>query len=139
MVHALSEVWRILAADGVLLDIRPYLPFGPLELVAGNEVRILGRLDEAEFDPGDPAADNAVAEVMRRGLFALQRTGSFHSSSYWDSVAELREYLKDWTDVARLPRRLAGEARTALRRAGSSGRLRLKTYVVVNVMRKAPG
>jgi len=139
MVHALSEIWRTLAAGGVLLDIRPYLPFGPLELVRGPEARSLGRLDEAEFDPGDPAADDAVAEVTRRGLFALRQTGSFYSSSYWDSVAELREYLKDWYDVARLPRRLAGEARTALRRAGSSGRLRLKTYVVVNVMRKIPG
>src|SRR3989304_1085421 len=77
-------------------------------------------------------ARNAVADVMNRGLFALQQAGSFYSSSYWDSVAELREYLKDWFDVARLPRRLAGEARTALRRAGSSGRRRLKTSVGAN-------
>src|SRR3990170_2090928 len=139
MVHALSEIWRTLVAGGGLLDIRPHLPFRPLELVQGRDVRLLGRLDEAEFDPGDPAADNAVADVMNRGLFALQQTGSFYSSSYWDSVAELREYLKDWYDVARLPRRLAGEASKALRRAGSPGRLRLKTYVVVNVMRKIPG
>jgi len=88
MVHALSEIWRTMAAGGVLLDIRPYLPFGPLELVQGGDVRLLGRLDEAEFDPGDPAADDAVAEVTRRGLFALQQTGSFYSSSYWDSVAD---------------------------------------------------
>src|SRR3972149_2501321 len=113
MVHALAEIWRTLAAGGVLLDIRPYLPFGPLELVQGRDVRSLGRLDEAEFDPSDPAADNAVAEVTRRGLFALRQTGSFYSSSYWDSVAELRGYLKDWYDVARLPRRRGRGARLA--------------------------
>src|SRR3972149_4332244 len=139
MVHALEEIWRTVVPGGLLLDIRPYLPFGPLELVQGPEARSLGRLDEAEFDPGDPAADNAVAEVTRRGLFALQQTGSFHSSSYWDSVAELREYLKDWYDVARLPRRLAGEASKALRRSAPTGRLRLRTYVVVNqLMRTRP-
>lgn len=138
MVHALSEVWRTLVPGGLLLDIRPYLPFRPLELVQGQDVQVLGRLDEVEFDPGDPAADDAVGEVMRRGLFDLERTGEFFYASYWDSVAEVRDYLKDWEDVARLPRRLAGEARKALRRAGSPGRLRLQTYVVVNVMRKVP-
>src|SRR3990172_1373218 len=108
MVHALSEIWRTLAAGGGPIDIRPYLPFGPLELVRGPEARSLGRLDEAEFDPGDPAADDAVAEVTRRGLFALRQTGSFYSSCYLGSVAEFREYLKDWYDVARPPRRAGG-------------------------------
>src|SRR3990172_4359403 len=139
MVHALSEVWRTLVPGGVLLDIRPYLPFRPLELVTAPEARVLGRLDQADFDQGDPAADEAVAEVMRRDLFMLQETGWFYYSSYWDSVVEMREYLRDWDDVARLPRRLAGAARSALRQAGPAARLRLKTYVVVNVMRKAPG
>jgi len=137
MVHALTEIARTLAPGGVLLDIRPYLPFQPLELVHGPEARVLGRLDEAEYDPGDPAADGALAEAMVRGLFTLQETGAFYYSNYWDTVAEMREYLDDWHDVARLPRRLAGEARRALGRAGTAGRLRLQTYIVVNVMRKA--
>ena len=137
MVHALEEVWRTLVHGGLLLDIRPYLPFGPLELVRGGEARSLDRLDEAEFDPGDPAADEAVAEVLRRGLFRLESTGSFYYSSYWDSVGEMREYLRDWEDVARLPRRLAAEARKALRSAGRQARLRLQTYVVVNHLRRS--
>jgi hypothetical protein len=136
MVHALSEVRRTLVAKGILLDIRPYLPFGPLELVDGDTVERLGRLDEAPFDPGDPAADRALGEVMRLGLYALLRTDSFHYATYWDSVGELRDYLRDWYDVARLPRRLAGEARTALKRSAPTGQLRLQTYMVVNVMRK---
>jgi len=136
MVHALSEVWRTLVPGGLVLDIRPYLPFGPLELVDGPIVEQLGRLDEAEFDPGDPAADVALGEVMRRGLYALEGTGSFHSAGYWDSLAELRDYLKDWYDVARLPRPLADQARRALQRSRPSGVLRLQTYVVVNRMRK---
>jgi hypothetical protein len=73
---------------------------------------------------------------MRRGLYSLDRTDSFRYSSYWDSVSEMRDYLRDWYDVARLPRGLAGEARRALRRSAPSGRLRLQTYMVVNLMRK---
>ncbi len=136
MVHALSEIWRTLIPGGLLLDLRPYLPFRPLELIDRGQTHVLGRLDEAEFDPGDPAADEAVAEVMRRRLFALEETGSFYYSGYWDSVSEMRDYLEDWYDVARLPRRLAGAARRALRQAGPDGRLRLQTYMVVNRMRR---
>jgi hypothetical protein len=33
MVHALTEIWRTLTPRGFLLDLRPFLPFGPLELV----------------------------------------------------------------------------------------------------------
>lgn len=136
MVHALEDIWRTLAPGGLLLDLRPYLPFSPLDLVDRGAVEELGRLDEAEFDPGDPAADEALAEIMRRGRFDLEATESFHYTAYWDSVGDLREYLRDWTDVARLPRRLAGEAGRALRRTRPSGRLRLQTYMVVNRMRR---
>lgn len=139
MVHALEEIWRALTPGGIVLDVRPFLPFGPLELVNEGVVERLGRLEEAEFDPGDPAADLALGEVMRRGLYTLRRTESFHYAGYWDSVAELRDYLRDWSDVARLPRSLADVARRALRRSRPSGRLRLQTYMVVNLMRKLRG
>jgi hypothetical protein len=140
MVHALQEIWRTLKPGALLLDLRPFLPFGPLELVVGGEAQTLGRLDEAPYDPGDPAADEALAEIMRRGFFTLEETGSFHYAGYWDAVSELREYLEDWQDVARLPRRLAGQAHKALRQSGRRGRLRLKTYMIFNRMRRvAPG
>lgn len=136
MVHALEEIWRTLTPGGIVLDLRPYLPFGPLELVDRGAVETLGRLDEAEFDPGDPAADEALGQIMRRKRFALDGTESFHYAAYWESVGELREYLADWYDVARLPRRLAADATRALRRTRPSGRLRLQTYMVVNRLRR---
>src|SRR3989304_5814462 len=131
MVHALREVWRTLAPGGLLLDVRPYLPFGPLELVRREQVRALGRLDEVEVDDDSAAADEAIAEVTRQGLFTLDGVDAFHSCAYWDSVAELRQYLRDWEDHARVPRALAGEARSALRAAGPQAPLRLRTYVIV--------
>jgi hypothetical protein len=136
MVHALDEIWRTLRPGGWLVDLRPFLPFGPLELVDGGRAFSLGRLDEAEFDPGDPAADEAVADVLRRRRYDLTRTGSFHYAGYWSSVAELRAYLQDWVDVAELPRALAELARRELRRHRPQGLLRLKTYMVFNVLLK---
>jgi len=106
MVHALTEIGRTLRAGGILLDIRPYLPFGPLELVQADEAHVIGRLDEVKSVPSDAAADEAIAEVSRRRLFDLEDTTSFYYSSYWDSVGEVQEYLRDWADEARLPRRL---------------------------------
>src|SRR3989304_4376945 len=77
MVHALSEVWRTLMPGGLVLDIRPYLPFGPLELVDGPIVEQLGRLDEAEFDPGDPAAGARCAPPGGAGFVPPGRLRGF--------------------------------------------------------------
>lgn len=136
MVHALEEIHRTLKPGALVLDLRPYLPFGPLELVQGRDVTVLGRLDEAEFDPGDPAADVALGEAFRRGLFALETADSFRYFAYWDTVEELREYLAGWSETTRVPRRLAGEAGRALRRAAKLARLRLQSYMVVNRLRR---
>jgi len=136
MVHALTEVWRALVPGAVLLDIRPYLPFGPLELVEREHIRFLGRLEEVQFDSDGASADQAISEVLRQGLFALDRADSFYYSGYWNSVRDLREYLREWEDYARLPRHLAGEARKGLKAAGRQAWLRLQTYVVVNRLRK---
>jgi hypothetical protein len=136
MVHALKEVWRTLRPGALLLDVRPYLPFGPLELVRREQVRVLGRLDEVP-DADSAAADEAIAEVTRQGFFRLDGVDSFYSSAYWQTVGELREYLREWEDHARLPQPLAGEAKKALRGAGRDAQLRLRTYVVVNRLRRS--
>jgi hypothetical protein len=136
MVHALTEVRRTLIPDGALVDIRPFMPFRPLELVRKDQAQVLGRLDEVPFDPTDAAADEALAEVFRRRLFSLEETTSFFYAGYWDSVGELKDYLRDWYDVAKLPRALSGEARRALRCAGPGARLRLQMVIVVNRLRK---
>ena len=136
MVHALEEIHRTLKQDALVLDLRPYLPFGPLEVVHGDQANVIGRLDEAEFDPGDPAADDALGEAFRRGLFKLEAADSFHYSAYWDTVEDLREYLKEWSDTTRLPRRLANDARRGLKAHEPGARLRLRSYMVVNQMRR---
>ncbi len=136
MVDALTEIHRTLRPGASLLDLRPFLPFGPLELVLDHSVSVLGRLDETKYDEADVAADEALAEVFRRNLFTLEATDSFWYAAYWDTIPELREYLKDWAETAHLSRRLAGIARRALRDATGS-RLRLRTYMVVNRLRKA--
>lgn len=135
MVDALTEIHRTLRPGAWLLDLRPFLPFGPLELVLDHTVSVLGRLDETRYDESDVAADEALAEVFRRRLFSLEAADSFWYAAYWDTVPELREYLTDWAETARLSRRLAGTARRALRDTPGS-RLRLRTYMVVNRLRK---
>jgi hypothetical protein len=134
MVHALCEVWRTLIPGAVLLDIRPYLPFGPLELVHPEGTSVLGRLDEVESDPNDAAADEAIAEVLRRGLFHLDRADSFHYAGYgiWRTMRAPARL----TDVAR--RRGVWPGWRASRCAPpDKARLRLMTYVVVNRLRRS--
>lgn len=136
MVHALEEIHRTLRPGALLVDLRPYHPYRPLELIDEGVVRELGRMEEGDGSL-DAASDAALSEVFQRGLFALESVGSFYRCSYWDTAEELREYVEENFETTRLPRRLAGEARRAIRAAGRSARLRLQAYIVVTRLRKA--
>lgn len=136
MVHALEEIHRTLKPGALLLDLRPYHPYRPLELVAERGVQELGRMKESEDRLDDASSDDALGQVFHRGLFALESVDSFHRCSYWDTAEELRQYVDENFETTRLPRRLAGEARRALRTAGKGARLRLQTYMVVNRLRR---
>lgn len=135
MVHALEEIHRTLKPGALLLDLRPYHPYRPLELVDPRSVRELGRMEEGDGSL-DAASDAALGEVFQRRLFALESVGSFYRCSYWDTAEELREYVEENFETTRLPRRLAREARRALRSTGKGARLRLQAYIVVNRLRR---
>ena len=43
-------------------------------------------------------ADNALAEITQRGLFAIERESVFDSLTHYDSVEEMRKALKEAID-----------------------------------------
>jgi hypothetical protein len=136
MVHALGEIWRTLRPGGLLVDLRPFLPFRPLEVVGPEGTESLGRLDGAPFDADDVAADASIAEVSRRGWFRLETADSFYFSFYWDSIGELESFLEDWTTMAELSPAMAARAGRALQAAPAGTRLRLEICMIFNTLRR---
>jgi hypothetical protein len=92
MVHALEQIHRLLRRTGTLIEIHPALE------VPFVEVRSNGGLSFREDDPGYDyeddlrSAEEAVATVVRRGVFVLQGRRRFELRTHASSVREFRDY-----------------------------------------------
>ena len=94
MVHALESIHRLLAPGGRLIDIHPFAEAPVVEIHQG------GRITFSEPLPAYAVEDiehskRALAEVIGRGLFAVERADMFDFRTYAASVAELVAYLTE--------------------------------------------
>lgn len=100
MVHALEVIHNLLKPDGFLLDIRPSGEPPPLEVSLGENYYLAGWLNEEDDYIEYLQADEALQTVVERGLFVVEKKGTFTFNTYAGSLEELREYLqKDWEDA----------------------------------------
>lgn len=92
MVHALEEIRRLLKPDGCLIDIHP-IRKAPLIKVYRGENLLLAESDPGyDYDEGLRHADEALEEVVRRGLFLVEGKSEFEAVTYASTVAEMRDY-----------------------------------------------
>ena len=92
MVHALEEIHRVLRPGGRLIDIHPALEVPLIKVLQGG--RVLFAEPDPDFDTYREdvrQAEAALALVIQRGLFVIERSAEFDSSKYASSVAELLE------------------------------------------------
>ncbi len=100
MVHALEKVHRLLKADGELIDIHPMFDPPAFEVRVGEKKFPAGWLRETDDYEEYELADAALMAVIQRGLFSIERKGTFSFMTHADSAAELRQYLIDhWQDA----------------------------------------
>lgn len=94
MVHALEEIHRLLKPDGCLVDIHPFIGEWFIE------VHQRGKITFAEavpaFDKEDiHQAEDALARVVHRQLFLIERAGSFDFLIFASSIGELLAYCDE--------------------------------------------
>ena len=94
MVHALEEIHRLLTPGGELLDIHPV----PTETAV--QVVLNGAVLFAEASPDhdhleEEQAEDALAQVVRRGLFVIERSEEFTFHVYGSSVVELVDFMAE--------------------------------------------
>jgi len=136
MVHALEEIWRVLAPGGVMVDLRPFTEHSPVEVVADGQVTSAGRLDEPQTDPDDWAANEALAQIERERVFICERRGAFDLLYYWDTPGEMKAYIDgEWT-VARLPEDVFAAASRLAALAGASAGVRVRRNMIISRWRK---
>ena len=97
MVHALQEVHRVLAPRGILVDARPdsrVLAYAEHRKHRGFQRFGFVKTNSAEL-LNDRASDEAIAAVVRQGLFRRRRSGRFWHRVPFGNLAELRGYLRE--------------------------------------------
>jgi hypothetical protein len=101
MVHALEKIYRLLKPYGILIDIHPPPDPSSIDVRIGGQAHVAGWLHETD-DYGDyEAADKALTTIVARGLFAIERQGTFAFVTHVDTLAELRNYLtEEWENAS---------------------------------------
>jgi 2-polyprenyl-3-methyl-5-hydroxy-6-metoxy-1,4-benzoquinol methylase len=100
MVHALETVHSLLKPGGVLVDIHPGTEkAGILAQVNGKEY-FLDSVEETDDYIEYKQANEALAQVIERGLFTIEEAGQFTFLIHAATIEEMREYLTaNWKDA----------------------------------------
>jgi hypothetical protein len=92
MVHALKEIKRLLKPDGFLVDIHP-IREEPLIQIYQRENLLFSESDPGYgYDESLQQADEALEEVVRRGLLLIEGKAEFELVTHASSVAEMQDY-----------------------------------------------
>src|SRR5687768_18406701 len=98
MVHALSEIRRLLIPNGTLIDLRSVLDRWQIEVASTREIRETGRM--YDFPIGladDEAANQSVASAAQNGWITRHQDGFFSFIYSWDATKGMEEWIEeDW-------------------------------------------
>ena len=141
MVHALNEIQRILAPDGILIDLRPMLDRWPLEVASAGKHQEAGRVtDLAEPLSDDKAANQAIAEIAKRGWFVRKREETFSFFYYWDTPKEMQEYMsEEWNDIINIDDALWNDLRSLWAVSNADARIGIRVKMLITRWDKSTG
>jgi hypothetical protein len=136
MVHALEIVHNLLKPGGLLIDIHPNGEPPPIEVDVGEDVMLAGYLDETDDFEEYFKADEALAEVTARGLFALECEGLFTFVTHASTITELADFLEaEWSDSV-LSEETIAQAEALMGEAGDGKEITLREDVRIARYRK---
>jgi hypothetical protein len=138
MVHALSEIRRVLGPDGILIDMRPLAERWQIEVVSASELRETGRvMDLPEQVNGDSAANQTMKEVEARGWFQRDQEEFFPFYYSWDTPSEMEEFINDdWADFIDLNEETKKATRSAWAVGNADSRVRVRMKVLMTRWKK---
>jgi len=111
MVHALEEIQRLLKPDGCLIDIHPVREARLIKVHQGGNVLFVEADPGYDYEEGLQQAEDALAQVVQRGLFVIERNSEFELPVYGSSVPELQEFFEERDAYEDSPMDEAVEAR----------------------------
>jgi hypothetical protein len=133
MVHALSEIRRVLVNEGMLIDLRPIHDRWPIEVASAHEVREPGRVqDLPSILADDEVANQIMAQASENGWFSRDQEEFFSYHYIWDTPSELEEWIAtEWSDFIGIDEETKRATRSAwaLGDADTQVRMRMKMLI----------
>lgn len=141
MVHALSEIRRVLIPDGILIDLRPMLDRWHVEVVSARETNVIGRVNDFEVGlADDTAANHAMAQAELHGWFIREREEFFPFVYSWDTPTEMEEWLaEEWNDFIGWDEDSKRITRSVWAMADGDARVQLRMKMLIARWRKVTG
>lgn len=138
MVHALSEIRRVLLRDGILIDLRPLVDEMPLEVVSSSETRVAGTANQLPEDrANDEAANHAIAEADSQNWFIKEREEFFPFNYYWDSPKEAQEHIEsEWSNSITVDEDVWRNVRSIWAVANADAQVRIRLKMLITRWRK---
>jgi hypothetical protein len=126
MVHALKEAWRVMAPQGIMMDIRPLSVDTPLEVISGEMRQLAGIVDMSPDLKYDIAADQAIETVRREGIFIEKQVDEFEYVYYWKTFhGMMADFEERWKDEIIVPEDVINKAQQFYEENRPNGMLRL--------------
>ena len=133
MVHALSEIRRVLVPGGILIDLRPVLDRWQIDVVSAREIRETGHVQD--FPTGladDEAANNSIAKAEQNGWFVREQEEFFLYVYSWNSPKDMEEWVEEeWEDFIGMDKDTKRAARSTWALADGDARVQLSVKMLI--------
>ena len=138
MVHALSEIHRVLKPNGTLLDLRPLEDSWSVEIVSSAGWQVSGRLSDLPIGVADDAAANqAMSEAEARGWFIQKTVEEFPFFYYWDTPSEIKEFMEtEWDGFEKLDESVYRKTSSLWASSNADARVRVRVKMHAAVWNK---
>jgi hypothetical protein len=138
MVHALNEIRRVLAPDGILIDLRPLAANWQIEVATSQDFLEAGTLSDSSTGlEDDRAANESMAKAEAQKWFIRQREEFFSFFYYWDSPNEMKEYVDEhWADFITVDETTWKNVRSRWAVANADARLRVRVKMLITRWKK---
>ena len=136
MVHALETVHSLIKPGGRLIDIHPGLDKAWVEVRVNGKDYFLDVVEETDNYIEHRQANEALTEIVKRGLFSAEESGKFIFIIHAGSMDEMREFLSaNWKDAV-LNDSLDGKAREYLSKAAESFEILIREEILITSFKR---
>ena len=138
MVHALSEIRRVLVPDGTLIDLRPIGDQWRIEVFSARETRDVGHVTDLPLGAeDDTAANQAMLEAESKGWYVREREELFPLHYVWDTASDMEKWIdEEWTDFIGLEEETRRAARSAWALGDADSQVRVRAKMLITRWKK---